>query len=62
MFPIHYLNSQGGIVARETSEATRLADAVAGARQRAATMYQDATSFVVFDATGEQVVHREPLG
>jgi hypothetical protein len=61
VFSIHYLNSQGGVVSKETSAADRLTDAVAGAKRSAKEMH-GALGFIVFDATGEKALHREFLG
>ena len=63
MYPIYhlyYLNVHGGIIIKETSEGTILAEAVSGAHRRAIDTHH-ASGFVVFD-TGDQVMHREWWG
>jgi hypothetical protein len=67
MFGVHYINRNGGVVSKATSEADELAQAIVGARKMIDNMRRipaepgrpHPEGFLIFDASGEQPLHRE---
>ena len=70
MFPVHYITREGGIVSKATSAAVDLAVAVAGAQHMLRDLRRipaepgrpHPAGFLIFDATGERLLHQELVG
>ena len=69
MFGVHYITRKGGVVSKATSDADKLAAAVTGAKKMVHNMrrvpaepgHSHPDGFLIYDATGERLLHREVL-
>ena len=67
MYPVEYLNADGGVVDKMTSGAARLEEAIETARRRirqtgiAVPSLPGPVGFRIFDAEGKTVLHQEML-